>query len=316
MEYLQLIGGLALLIISGKYLVDIAVKLAKRLGMSNLIIGMTVVAFGTSAPELLVSVSAALRGSPEISLGNVLGSNIANVGLVLAISAMIIPIPVQRNTIRYDWPIMMVSFILLSIFMLGDVISRVEGFIFVTLLIAYLWWQIHTAKKQGKKENEENSQDNAKQLPLLLGLLLIILSSIGLAKGADLLVMGASTIAHKLHVSERIISITIVAIGTSLPELTASVIAALKKQTDISVGNIIGSNIFNVFSIIGITAIIHPLHFNHIPFLIDIGAMLVIGLLLWTTIYPFRSNYITRSEGLMLLASYIVYIVLILSIKL
>ncbi len=314
MEYLELIGGLALLIISGKYLVDAAVGLAKRVGMSSLIIGMTVVALGTSAPELLVSISAALKGSPEISLGNVLGSNIANIGLVLAVSALIIPIPVQRNTVRYDWPIMMLSFILLSVFMYGDTITRIEGFVLFILLIAYLWWQIHTARKQAR-ENSNNSDNDGKQMSILLALVLIIITSIGLAKGADWLVMGASTIAHKLHVSERVISITIVAIGTSLPELTASVIAALKKQTDISVGNIIGSNIFNILSIIGLTAIIHPLHFNHVPFLMDIGAMLIIGILLWTTIYPFKSKYITRSEGLMLLASYIAYITLIILVK-
>ncbi len=312
MEYLQLIGGLALLIISGKYLVDAAVDLSKRLGLSSLIIGMTVVAFGTSAPELLVSVSAALKGIPEISLGNVLGSNIANIGLVLAIAALILPIPVQKNTVRIDWPIMMSSFILLSIFMLGDQISRVEGLIFVLLLIAYIWWQIHI----GRKENRENGGKKLPaKMPLWLSLTLIILTSIGLAKGADWLVMGAATIAHKLHISERIISITIIAIGTSLPELTASVIAALKKQTDISVGNILGSNIFNIFSIIGITALVHPLHFNHIPFLMDIGTMLVIGFVLWLTIYPFKTEYIQRSEGALLLALYLVYMGLLLTIK-
>ncbi len=314
MDYIELIGGLALLIISGRYLVDSAAKLAERLGMSNLMIGMTVVAFGTSAPELLVSISAAFRGSPEISLGNVLGSNIANIGLVLAITALIIPIPVQRNTVRYDWPIMMLSFILLSLFMLGDQITRMEGFILFALLIAYLWWQIKTARKQAN-DNSSSTQQGKKQMSVPLALLIITLASIGLAKGADWLVLGASSIAHKLHISERVISITIVAVGTSLPELTASVIAALKKQTDISVGNIIGSNIFNIFSIIGLTAMIHPLHFYHVPFLFDIGAMLFIGLLLWTTIYPFKSNYITRSEGLMLLVTYIAYITLILTVK-
>jgi cation:H+ antiporter len=314
MDYIELIVGLALLIISGRYLVDYAVKMARRLGMSNLIIGMTVVAFGTSAPELLVSISAAFRGSPEISLGNVLGSNIANIGLVLAVTAIIIPIPVQKNTLRYDWPIMMLSFILLSLFMIGDTITRLEGFVLFALLIAYLWWQIKTAKGQAK-DNRNNSQEGGKQISLLLAIVVIILASVGLAKGADWLVLGASSIAHKLHISERVISITIVAIGTSLPELTASVIAALKKQTDISVGNIIGSNIFNIFSIIGLTAMIHPLHFNHVPFLIDIGAMLFMGLLLWTTIYPFKSNNITHSEGFMLLASYIAYIILILFVK-
>jgi len=315
MEYLQLIGGLLTLILSGKYLVKASVCLAKRIGISDLIIGMTVVAFGTSAPELLVSISAAFKGSPEISLGNVLGSNIANIGLVLATSALITPIPVQKNTIRYDWPIMFVSFILLSLLMFGNNISRFEGFILFVFLIAYIFWQLTTAKKDSKTIIFSEKKVQSKQMPIVVAIVIIVISSFGLAKGADWLVIGASTLAYKLNISERIISITIIAIGTSLPELTTSVIAALQKKTDISVGNIIGSNIFNVFSIIGITAIIHPLNFNYIPFLIDIGVMLFIGVLLWIAIYPFKSNYITRSEGFMLLLAYTLYIIFIVFYK-
>ncbi len=312
MEYVQLIGGIIVLVISGRLLVKGGVELAKYLKISSLVIGMTVVAFGTSAPELLVSISAALKGSPEIALGNVLGSNIANIALVLAITALILPIEVQRDTVRYDWPIMMFSFIVLIVMMLGDQITRLEGFMLVTFLIIYIWWEIrHSRAKMA--ESGEKTEDPQMSIPV--SILLIAIASVGLAKGADWLVNGAVTIAHKLGVSERVISITIVAIGTSLPELTASVIAAIKKEPDISVGNIIGSNIFNIFSIVGITAIVHPMHFNHVPFLFDLGALFVIGILLWFFIFPFKTRYITRGEGAVMLAFYIAYVVMLYTLK-
>ncbi len=312
MEYVELIGGIIVLIISGRLLVKGGVELASYLKISSLVIGMTVVAFGTSAPELLVSVSAALRGSPEIALGNVLGSNIANIALVLGVTALILPIPVQKDTVRYDWPIMMFSFIVLIVMMMGDRITRLEGVLLFTMLIIYIWWEIRHSRKQMKDKAEEIPKPT---MPVWLAFVLIAISSVGLAKGADWLVDGAVKIAKDLGVSERVISITVVALGTSLPELTASVIAALKKQTDISVGNIIGSNIFNIFSIVGITAMIHPMTFNHVPFLFDMGALFVIGIMLWFFIFPFRSIYITRSEASVMLAFYIAYVVLLYTLK-
>ena len=312
MDYLEIVGGIILLIISGRLLVKGGVEIAARFKISNLVVGMTVVAFGTSAPELIVSISAAFKGSPEIALGNVIGSNISNMALVLAITGLIIPIPVQRDTVRYDWKIMMVSFILLALFMSNDTISRLEGIILFTLLIVYIWWEIYHSKKVNKQAAEDFPEPT---MSVWLAVLYIALASAGLAFGADWLVDGAVSVARKLNVSERIISITIVAIGTSLPELTASLVAAFKGKTDISVGNIIGSNVFNIFSIVGLTAIIHPMHFNHAPFMVDLIAMALIGILLYLFIYPFRSIYITRDESAWLLVAYLAYIAFILNFK-
>ncbi len=312
MDYVLLIGGIVVLLISGRLLVLGGVELASYLKISKLVIGMTVVAFGTSAPELLVSISAALKGSQEIALGNVLGSNIANIGLVLALTALLVPIDVQKDSIRYDWPIMIFSFLLLSAFMCGDKITRIEGLVLILLLVAYVWWEIHHSRQQMADKQNEIPEP---KMSVWLALVLIIIASIGLAKGADWLVDGAVGIANKLGISPRVISITIVAIGTSLPELTASVIAAIKKQLDISVGNIIGSNIFNIFSIVGFTALIKPMSFDHRPFIMDLAAMLLIGLLLGAFMLFFGVRKIKRTEALIMLVFYVAYIVSLYYIK-
>lgn len=312
MDYVLLLGGIVVLLISGKLLVMGGVELASYLKISKLVIGMTVVAFGTSAPELLVSISAALKGSPEIALGNVLGSNIANIGLVLAITALIVPIDVQKDSIRFDWPIMMFSFILLAVFMFGNRITRIEGLILVLLLVAYIWWEIRHSRQQMADNQDEIPEP---KMSVWLALVLIIIASVGLAKGADWLVDGAVGIAKKLGISPRVISITIVAIGTSLPELTASVMAAIKKQLDISVGNIIGSNIFNIFSIVGFTALIKPMSFDHRPFIMDLSALIIIGLMLGGFMIFFGKRKIKRTEALIMLIFYVAYIVSLYYIK-
>ncbi len=312
MDYILLIGGIIVLLVSGKLLVMGGVELASYLKISKLVIGMTVVAFGTSAPELLVSISAALKGSPEIALGNVLGSNIANIGLVLAITGLLMPIDVQKDSVRYDWPIMMFSFILLFFFMLGDQITRLEGLILVMFLVAYIWWEIHHSRQQMADKQDEIPEP---KMSIWLALVLIIIASIGLAKGADWLVEGAVRIANKLGISQRVISITVVAIGTSLPELTASVMAAIKKQLDISVGNIIGSNIFNIFSIVGFTALIKPMSFDHRPFIMDLAALMVIGLMLGAFMFFFGVRKIKRTESLVMLIFYVAYVVSLYYIK-
>ncbi len=312
MDYVLLLGGIVVLLISGKLLVMGGVELASYLKISKLVIGMTVVAFGTSAPELLVSISAALKGSPEIALGNVLGSNIANIGLVLAITALIVPIDVQKDSIRFDWPIMMFSFILLAVFMFGNRITRIEGLVLVLLLVAYIWWEIRHSRQQMADNQDEIPEP---KMSVWLALVLIIIASVGLAKGADWLVDGAVGIAKKLGISPRVISITIVAIGTSLPELTASVMAAIKKQLDISVGNIIGSNIFNIFSIVGFTALIKPMSFDHRPFIMDLSALIIIGLMLGGFMIFFGKRKIKRTEALIMLIFYVAYIVSLYYIK-
>jgi len=308
---IELIGGLILLLLSGKYLVKGAVDITNHFNISKLVVGMTVVALGTSAPELLVSVQAALKGSPEISLGNVIGSNIANIALVLAVSIIILPMTVKKETVKFDWPIMFAAFILLYIFMLDDKLTLIEGFIFVTALILYIWWEIRFSLQQNKQNGNNNKQNKTKSLSIPVAILLIALSSVGLAYGADFMVTGASKLARMLHISERVISISIVALGTSLPELTASIIAAMKKESDISVGNIIGSNIFNIFAILGATAIVHPISFDHTVFLTDLYWMAAIGIILFLSFLPYKKRFINRYKGVILLISYVSYMVIL-----
>lgn len=308
---LKIIGGIVLLVLGGKYLVKGGVELTKYFKISKLVVGMTVVAFGTSAPELLVSVQAALKGSAAISLGNVIGSNIANVALVLAATIIILPMTVKKQTIKLDWPLMAIAFIMLFVFMYDGYLSRVEGFIFIASLIAYIVIEIRYSLNQSKKSTDKSEKEEKKEFSIPVALLVIAVSSVGLAFGADILVDGASELAGMLGISERVISISIVALGTSLPELTASLIAAFRKETDISVGNIIGSNVFNVFAILGITAAISPIEFQQSDFFQDLIWMSAIAVFLFISFLPYKKRFIHRYKGVILLATYIVYMVLL-----
>jgi len=302
---LKLIAGFALLLLGGKYLVKGAVEITKYFNVSKLVVGLTVVAFGTSAPELLVSVQAALNGIAVISLGNVIGSNIANVALVLATSIIILPIAVKKQTIKFDWPIMLFSFILFWIFLLDNKLTFIEGFVLFASLILYIAYEIKFATKNTNEK--ETEQEEKKVFSIPVAIIVILAASAALAFGADLLVNSASALATIIGISERVISISVVALGTSLPELTASIIAALKKETDISVGNIIGSNIFNILSIMGITAMIKTIHFDYSVFTLDLLWMTGIGILLFITFLPLKKAYINRYKGVILLLVYFVY---------
>lgn len=309
---IKIIGGITLLVLSGKYLVKGGVEITKYFNISKLVVGMTVVALGTSAPELLVSLQAALKGAPEISLGNVIGSNIANIALVLAATIIILPMPVKKQTIKIDWPIMMIAFIMLFFFMLDNKLSLTEGIIFVVALIIYVWGEIkYSIKQQITNQPEKNKNKEKKIFSIPVAIIIIIASSAGLAYGANFLVDGATELARLLNISERVISISIVAVGTSLPELTASIIAASKKETDISVGNIIGSNIFNIFAILGITAIVHPINFDHTKFTIDIWIMIGIGIILFLNFLPYKKRFMKRYKGIFMLLIYFAYMYLL-----
>ena len=303
MNYILFVVGLILLVYSGKFLVQSGVAIARHFNIPTLIIGITIIAFGTSAPELIVSVKAALSGNPEIAFGNVVGSNISNIGLVLALTALLVPIPVGKTSWKIDWPVMMIASALLYIFTLNNVLGFWESFLLFAILIIYLSYSVKVSKP------DEQDDANKPQYKLWPALIIVVTSSIGLAYGADLLVNSAVNIATALGVSKRLISITIVAFGTSLPELTASIIAALKKQTDISIGNIIGSNIFNILAVLGITGMIHPIHINHIAFSFDIIWMMFVAVLLFLFIFPFKTIYLNRVEGALLFLSYILYLV-------
>ncbi|MBN2664503.1 MAG: calcium/sodium antiporter [Bacteroidales bacterium] len=305
---LKILGGIILLVLGGKYLVKGGVELTKYFNISKLVVGMTVVALGTSAPELLVSVQAALKDAAAISIGNVIGSNIANVALVLAATIIILPMTVKKQTIKLDWPIMAVAFIMLFVFMLDGQLTRLEGLIFIASLIAYIIIEIRYSLKENK---DTEPSEEKKEYSIPIALLVIIISSVGLAYGANILVDGASELARLLEISERVISISIVAVGTSLPELTASIVAALKKETDISVGNIIGSNILNIFAILGATAIISPISFNQSDFFLDLIWMSAIAVFLFISFLPYNKRFIHRFKGVILLSVYVIYMILL-----
>ncbi len=256
--YLLLFTGLLLLFVSGKYLVDSSIAISHLLRIPKMIIGLTVVAFGTSAPELLVSIQAAIAGFPEIAMGNVVGSNISNILLVLAITAIIFPIPVPSSSVKRDWPIMMFVFNIIVCFCTRTGgLSRMEGIILVSLLCGL--YCLFGGPIPGDSAESEAEQAEQSSMRWWIAGIIFLVSCVGLAIGADLLVSNAAIIAEDLGMSKRVISITMVAVGTSIPELATSVIAALKKETDISVGNIIGSNIMNILSVLGITSIIRPI---------------------------------------------------------
>lgn len=289
MEYIQLIAGLILLLVSANYLVKGGVSLAEKFKISPLVIGMTVIAFGTSAPEFIVSLSAAIKGNPEIAIGNVVGSNIANIGLILAITALILPIPVQKESIRNDGPLMLIASILFILASMNGMISRVEGLIGFGILLAYTVWMIRASRKSHKER--ASVAIHPPRISPLMASLFIIGSSIGLAYGANFLIEGATVIATKLGVSQKVIGVTIVSFGTSVPELAASVTAALKKETDISIGNIIGSNIFNILCVIGLSSAIHPIPVDFALFRPDFIWMLAFSVLILVFIYPLRANF-------------------------
>ena len=252
-------------------------QLAKYFGLSTIVIGLTVVAFGTSLPELVVSLAAALEGSPTIAIGNVVGSNIANVGLVLGLSSLVFPITIKFTQVKIDLGIYMVVCLLFTYFCMDGEIIRMEGLILFACIIAYTWFAItHPAKKKDPEIDQINPN-----VPLSKLLLLILFGILLLSIGANIFITGAIDIARYFGVSEIVIGMTIVALGTSLPELATSVIAAFRKESAISIGNIIGSNLFNLLSVIGLVSVISPLespveilHFE-IPYMVVYGLVLI-----------------------------------------
>jgi cation:H+ antiporter len=311
MAYLLLIGGLAALIISAEFLVRGSAGLALKAKIPPLIVGLTVVSLGTSAPELFASVQAALDGNPGLSIGNVVGSNIANLGLVLGITALIYPIPTSFHISRFDWPAMMLASLAFLVLAFDLKFSRWDGIILLTLLVIFILTLIRRARKFKKIaedfEPDEYEEYQGKGYTYLLGFCLM--GTIGLYFGADWFVQGAEEIAVDFGVSDRIIGLTVVAFGTSVPELVASAIAAFRHETDISIGNLLGSNIFNILAVLGTTAVIQPMAISPLVLTNDVWWMLGIAFI----ILPFMITIkrIGRPEGLLLLAIYITYVILV-----
>jgi len=308
MDVFLLIVGLVMLLLSGDFLVRGSVSLAGHFKVSKLVIGVVVVSFGTSAPELVVSLDAALKGHPDIAIGNVVGSNIANIALILGLTAVILPIRVKKKAIHFDWVVMMFVSLLFYVFCLNNTLQFYEGLIFIGILSAYIFYSIHKSRQYNKENPEETVTP---KYNLLVSFVLIIIAAFGLIYGAEFLIKGATSIATKMGVDERIISVSVVALGTSLPELATSIVAAIRKELDIFIGNIIGSNIFNILAILGLSSVVKAIDINPMVLSFDIFWMLAISLLLFIFILPLKKGIITRWKGMVFIFIYVLYIYLV-----
>ena len=297
-----LVVGFLCLIKGADWFVEGASKLAARFGIPQLVIGLTIVAMGTSLPEAAVSIQAAMKGTAGIAVGNVFGSNIFNVLVILGLTALITVLPLQRSTLMIEIPYMLfVTIALILLGMGGMTASRLDGVILWVLFfvyLGYLWWLTKRNKEQTDEDDEENGS-------LLRCLIFLVIGAALIVVGSDLTVDGACGLAQMAGISERVIGLTIVAFGTSLPELVTSLIAAKKKHVDIAIGNIVGSNIFNILFVIGTAAIIAPIPFEQ-GFLVDGLIALAAGVLLWLGVV--RKQQLRRPCGIVMLAGYAVYL--------
>ena len=348
MSYIFILLGILLLIKGGDYLIEGSVVIARRAKLSPMIIGLTVIGFGTSMPELCVSAQAAWTGSSGIALGNVAGSNISNIALILGVTALIHPIPAKPDILRRGMPVFVLALCIIIAVAINGTIERWMGMTMVGLLIIYLIVEIRRSRKieaaksktvstkvskdasspaeeisiestkDASSPADVNVTDSVKDMPLWKALSVVILSLAAMVWGSDMLVSGASDIAHTIGDSmgvdpvamERIIGLTIVAVGTSLPEFCASVIAARKGETDMAVGNIIGSGIFNIFCVVGVASSISPIHNSWHPFALDYIVQLGLCLLLWLFL---RTNHLLqRWEGAIFTTIYVSYILFVL----
>lgn len=307
-----MIVGLVILVMGGDYLVRGASNIALRLHLSPLVVGLTIVAFGTSAPELLISLNAALSGSPDLTMGNVIGSNICNLALVLGTTAVICPIPVTGSSTKIDWPMAMGASLLLYFLALEGIIVWWEGLIFIAILVLYTVFIIRKSRSETKMaraiEQDLGGADASKG-SVVKDYVFIGLGAAGLFFGADWFVGGAQSMARLLGVDERVIGLTVLALGTSLPELVTAIVAAVKKETDLALGNLLGSNIFNVLSILGITSIVKSIHVNEV--IVNVDLLWMLGITLVVLPIMLTSSKIDRMEGFFLLTLYSLYIFLV-----
>ena len=308
LDIVYILLGLALLVKGGDYLVDGSVAIAKRAKLSEMVIGLTVVGFGTSMPELLVSAQSALMGNSGIAIGNVVGSNISNIALILGLTSIVNVIPAQKITLKIDLPFMLLSLVLFVAIAMTGFVGRVAGVIGVLMLICFVSYQVRQSRKAEAALAKENpkAQDEAKPMALWKALLLVIVSFLAMVFGANILVEGASNIARLIGVTDRVIGLTIVAIGTSLPELFSSVMAAVKGKTDMAIGNIIGSVTFNILCVIGVSSIITPIMDTNIGFAFDYALMVFLGVLLW--VFLRSKHLLERWEGVVLTLIYVAYL--------
>jgi len=296
--------GLIVLIIGGNLLLKSAVSISLKFGIPKLLIGMTVVSLATSAPELIVSIKSALKGSPDLAISNVLGSNIANLGLVLAVTILFSPINISKSVYKKEWPIMMFSALYFLIVILDGVITKIEGAILVCFLIITISALIKFRDKSEIELEIENEDSIVKSL------ITLIFGGVFLFYGSEWFIDGAISLANSFGISERIIGITVVSVGTSIPELVTSLVAVFNKEKSISLGNLLGSNIFNVFAVLGLTSLVTPLSVvdnNIISF--DIYIMLFFAALVLPLIFFPKKYVLGRKEGLIILVFYSLYVV-------
>lgn len=311
--------GIVLLLAGGEFIVRGGVSLASKFKISTMVVGVTVVSLGTSAPELVVSIEAAFSGHPDIAIGNVVGSNIANIGLVLGLTIVILPVFVDSRSLLFNMLFMLGVTLLLIAFAFDRRLIWWEGLILLSLIISFVWFSIRKSRISLKKGEEVIPPG---KYSLLVSILIIAASGVALVFGARFLVQGASEIARGIGVSERAISVTVIALGTSLPELATSAVAAFRKENDISIGNIIGSNIFNILAILGTSSSllgipgvsdVDAIGISEKMFSTDLMVCLGFSILLLILLLPFRKVTLGRIKGLVLMIAYIAYIFVVFS---
>lgn len=320
LSIVYLIAGLALILVGANILTDGSAALARRIGISDLIVGLTVVAFGTSTPELVISVLSAARDTAGLAVGNVVGSNIFNILVIVGITAIVRPISVGRGIMSTEIPLVILSSLLLIVMANGplldsdpaSIITRVDGIILLIFFILFMRETLVRSRRRPAPAPEAASGPTtnpaANERPLAKSLVFIVLGLAGLIIGGDRFVAGASDIARGMGVSDAVIGLTIVAVGTSLPELAASVAAALKGKSDMALGNVIGSNVFNIFLVLGAAATVRPLPLGDVT-AVDLGTLMGASLLFWICGWLIGRRTITRGEGVMLTVLYVAYMV-------
>ncbi|RLA11537.1 MAG: calcium/sodium antiporter [Gammaproteobacteria bacterium] len=306
-----IIVGLAILMWSADRFVDGAASIAKHLGVSSMIIGITIVGFGTSAPEILISVIAVLEQTPDIAIGNALGSNIANIGLILGITALVMPLPIAKQILNREFPLLLLATAVMSWCLYDGVLDAFDGALLLALLVLMLWYLVKVHQNDPGNDSSANgsSSSDDDEMGFLVASGWILLGLILLVGSSKLLIWGATNVAHSLGISELVIGLTIVALGTSLPELAASIASIKKGEPDLAIGNIIGSNLFNSLAVIGIPAVITSFSINQLAVTRDLPVVVAITLLFYGLSRFSLSNVhsLTRLKGFCLLSAFVIY---------
>lgn len=308
MDFFLVAAGVVLLYAGGEGLVAGSSALARALGMAPLVIGLTVVAFGTSAPELAATLTASLQGSPEVAFGNVIGSNIANIGLILGIAALIFPVAARGHFLRREMPFMIGTSGLMLFLVADGSVGRIEGVVLIALLGGYLWVLLKKPAVEEAQVTWEFDREFGSEAPprVLASATKVAIGIVLLVVGAKLLIAGAVSVARDMGIDERVIGLTLVALGTSLPELASAIVAAVKREGDILLGNVVGSNIFNVLAIFGTTSLTSPMRVTLDGAWTDLLVMMAFSLLLWPML--FSRHHLDRWEGALLVAGFLTYV--------